>query len=90
MCCMLLCGSNGLNVAKQVLEKCKNNVKNVSLRIGNPEINVVAHIIYKTSEEFYKVLEELKTIPYLISVEPSEIAELVGNNDVTIVNTALV
>lgn len=50
----------------------------------------MAQVIYKTSEEFYKILEELKTIPYIIRVESSEIAQVVGNNDVTIVNTALV
>jgi DNA-binding Lrp family transcriptional regulator len=80
----------GLNIAKELLDKCKNNVKSVSLRIGNPEINIMAQVIYKTSEEFYKILEEIKAIPYLVRVESSEIAQVVGNNDAALVNTALV
>jgi hypothetical protein len=33
---------------------------------------------------------EVKRLSYLISVESSEIVQIVGNNDVTLVNTALV
>ena len=33
---------------------------------------------------------EDKTISYLISIESSKIVQIVGNNDVTLVNTALV
>jgi hypothetical protein len=50
----------------------------------------MAQVIYKTSEEFYKILEEIKAIPYLVRVESSGIAQVVGNNDAALVNAALV
>ena len=52
-----------------------------SLRIGDPVVNVVARIIYKTSDELFHIIQEIKKWPNIARVEWSEIVKIVGGND---------
>jgi hypothetical protein len=71
-------------IAQQLLRKFKNNVKSSTLRIGDPEVNVVAEIIYKSSPELLEIVENVKNMNFVTFVEWSEITEVVGRNNVDI------
>jgi hypothetical protein len=52
------------------------------LRIGDPEINVAADIIYKSSPELLNIIELVKNMEFVSYVEWSEITEVVGENNI--------
>jgi DNA-binding Lrp family transcriptional regulator len=66
-------------VATNILKKYKSNVMNVSTRI-NSEHNVAAQIIYEDTAELHNLLENIKSIPYVTSLQWSEIVEIIGDN----------
>jgi DNA-binding Lrp family transcriptional regulator len=52
-----------------------------SLRIGDPVVNVVARVIYKSSDELFHIIQEIKKMPNIARVEWSEIVKVVGRNN---------
>ena len=48
-----------------------------SLRIGDPIINVVARIVYKSSDELFHIIQEIKKMPNIARVEWSKIVKIV-------------
>ena len=70
------------NIAQQLLKTFKNNIKSSTLRIGDPEINVAADIIYRSSPELLNILEVVKNMEFVSYVEWSEITEVVGRNNI--------
>jgi DNA-binding Lrp family transcriptional regulator len=69
-------------IAQQLLTRFKNNVRSCTLRIGDPEINVAADIVYKNSPELLEIVEMVKNMSYVSYVEWSEITEVVGENKI--------
>jgi hypothetical protein len=55
---------------------------NTSLRIGDPQINVSAQVLYKGSEELLEIIESVKATSYVKNVEWSEAVKVVGNNNI--------
>jgi DNA-binding Lrp family transcriptional regulator len=55
-----------------------------SLRIGDPAVNVMARIIYRTSDELFHIIQEIKKMPNIVRVEWSEIVKVVGRNDAVV------
>ena len=53
-----------------------------SLRIGDPEINVSAQVLYKGSEELLEIIESVKATFYVKNVDWSEAVKVVGNNNI--------
>jgi len=74
------------DVAKKLLEECKNNVVATSLRIGDPQVNVMAEIFYKDSEELHNLMEDIRSMPSVISVEWAEVVGIVGSNNVGVID----
>ena len=56
----------------------------VSTRI-NSEHNVAAQIIYNDTAELHSLLENIKSIPYVTSLEWSEMVEIIGDNSPSVV-----
>lgn len=71
-------------LAKKILDSNGNNniILNTSLRIGDPEINVSAQVLYKGSEELLEIIESVKAMPYVKNVDWSETVKVVGNNNI--------
>ena len=67
-------------VATNILKKYKSNVMSVSTRI-----NVAAQIIYNDTAELHSLLENIKSIPYVTSLEWSEMVEIIGDNSPSVV-----
>lgn len=71
-------------LAKKLLDENGNNniIMNTSLRIGDPQINVSAQVLYKGSEELLEIIESAKATSYVKNVEWSEAVKVVGNNNI--------
>jgi DNA-binding Lrp family transcriptional regulator len=52
-----------------------------SLRIGDPVVNVMARIIYRTSDELFHIIQEIKKMPNIVRVEWSEVVKVIGRNN---------
>jgi DNA-binding Lrp family transcriptional regulator len=66
--------------ALKLLQASKNNVITASLRIGDPQIDIMVSVFYKNSQELHKLTETIKAMPYVTYVEWAEIVKVVGNN----------
>lgn len=73
-------------VATIILKKYKSNVMSVSTRV-NSEHNVAAQIIYNDTAELHNLLESIKSIPYVTSLQWSEIVEIIGDNSPSVITT---
>jgi DNA-binding Lrp family transcriptional regulator len=71
-------------VATNILRKFKSNVMNVSTRI-NSEHNVSAQIIYNDTAELHDLIESIKSIPYVNSLQWSETVEIIGDNSPSVI-----
>ena len=73
-------------MAAKLLETYRGNISEASLRIGDPEINVMAETFYQSTEELHQLIEGIKSIPAVKSVEWSEIVKIVGTDNSRIVD----
>ena len=71
-------------VATNILKNYKSNVMNVSTRI-NSEHNVAAQILYKNTAELHNILESIRSIPYVTSLQWSELVEMIGDNSHSVI-----
>jgi hypothetical protein len=65
-------------MARRLLDTYRGNIVATSLRIGDPEINLMAQAFYKSTEELHSLIEGIKAIPLVKSVDWSEIVKVVG------------
>ena len=72
-------------IAQEILKKYKNNVITSSTRI-NTEHNVSAQIIYKDTGELHNLLESIKSMPYVINSQWSEVVEIIGDNNSSVIS----
>ena len=72
-------------VAKKLLEE-RNNVVATSLRIGDPQVNVMAQVFYKNSEELHNLMEDIRSMTSVTSVEWAEVVRIVGSNNVGMID----
>jgi DNA-binding Lrp family transcriptional regulator len=72
-------------VATNILKKFKSNVMNASTRI-NSEHNVNAQVLYNDTAELHNLLESIKSIPYVTSLQWSEMVEMIGDNSPLVIN----
>jgi len=73
-------------VAKRLLEECSSNVITTSLRIGDPQVNVMAEIFYRDSEELHNLMEDIRSMSSVTSVEWAEIVRIVGSNNIGVID----
>ena len=76
-----------VQVANKILEDYKDNVISTSLRIGNPQVNASAKVIYKSSQELFNLIQTFRAIPNVSVVEWYEEVEVIGFNYASLVNT---
>jgi hypothetical protein len=68
------------------LDKYRSNIIATSLRIGNPEINLVVQAFYQNSEELHWLLERIKSIPEVKSVDWSEAVKIVETDNARMID----
>jgi hypothetical protein len=55
----------------------RSNIIAASLRIGDPKINLIAQTLYQNTEELHWLLEEIRSVPAVKSVDWSEIVKVI-------------
>lgn len=68
------------STAKNIIQENGENIMSASLRIGSPEINMVAQIHYKSSQELHQILQNIRALENIGRVEWSELVEEVGDD----------
>lgn len=66
--------------AQKLLQTSRSNVIMASLRIGNPQIDVMAEVFYRDSQELHRLTEMIKGMPHVTHVEWAEIVKVIGTN----------
>lgn len=72
-------------IAKDILNQYRKNILQVTVRMGSPKINLVATVIYKDTNEVFEMMQHIKRMEHVESVEWSEIVKTVLKNDSGIV-----
>jgi DNA-binding Lrp family transcriptional regulator len=72
--------------ARKLMDEYGSNVISTSLRIGDPEINVMAQAFYQSTEELHRLIEGIRSIPAIKSVEWSEIVKIVEADNTRMVD----
>jgi DNA-binding Lrp family transcriptional regulator len=73
-------------LGRKLLDKYRSNIIATSLRIGNPEINLVVQAFYQNSEELHWLLERIKSIPEVKSVDWSEAVKIVETDNARMID----
>jgi DNA-binding Lrp family transcriptional regulator len=66
------------STAKNIIQENNENIMSASLRIGSPEINLVAKVHYRSSQELHQILQKIRALENIGRVEWSELVEEVG------------
>ena len=72
--------------AQKLLEANKVNVIMASLRIGHPQVDIMADVFYRDSVELHNLTEKVKAMPYVTFVEWAEVVKVVGSNSLSILD----
>ncbi len=80
---------NAEQTAMQLLKNKDNNVFVASLRIGHPQVDVMATIFYRDSQELHRLTESVKAMPHVTYVEWAEIVKIVGSNTTDMLDRVL-
>ena len=67
-------------VAQNILRKYKNNVVYCHTRIDLVH-SVLAHVIYKNTEDLYYLIENIKAMEYVNGLSWSEMVNVIGDNN---------
>ena len=67
------------------MNQYRKNILQVTVRMGSPKINLVATVIYKDTNEVFEMMQHIKRMEHVESVEWSEIVKTVLKNDSGIV-----
>ena len=70
----------GEETALKLLQSNGSNVIIASLRIGHPQVNIMAEIFYRDSQELHYLTERVKGMQYVTYVEWAEVVKVVGSN----------
>jgi DNA-binding Lrp family transcriptional regulator len=72
------------STAKNIIRENSENIMSASLRIGSPDINMVAQIHYKSSQELHQILQNVRALDNVGRVEWSELVEEVANDNTNV------
>jgi hypothetical protein len=73
-------------LARKLLDTYENNIIATSLRIGDPDINVMAEAIYQSTEELHNLVEGIKGLDGVKSVDWSEIVKIVASDNARMID----
>jgi hypothetical protein len=74
---------------KKHLEERSSNVVTTSHRIGDSQVNVMAEIFYKNSEEPHSLTKDFRFMAAVTFMEWAEVVRIVGSNNVDIIDANL-
>ena len=68
-------------IAENIIKNNNRNIINASLRIGSPEVNMVAQVYYRTSKELHQILQGIRALDKVGRVEWSEVVQILSKNN---------
>jgi DNA-binding Lrp family transcriptional regulator len=68
-------------IAKEILNKYRKNILQVTIRMGSPRINLIATVVYKDTDEVFEIMQHVRRMEHVENVEWSEIVKTVLKND---------
>ena len=71
-------------IARAIINQYRKNVLEVTIRIGNPDIKIIAKVIYKDSDEAFDIMHNIRRMEHVEHVEWSEIVKTVLKNESSI------
>ena len=74
-------------IAKEIVNQFRKNILEVTIRIGNPQINLIAKIAYRDSDEVFEIMHDIRRMEHVEYVEWSEVVKTVVKNDSGILKT---
>ncbi len=60
-------------IVDKIIERHSKSILEVTVRMGQPDINLVVRIAYKDNNEIYEIMRTLNTIENIESIQWSEI-----------------
>jgi uncharacterized membrane protein YhiD involved in acid resistance len=72
-------------VVQSLLKKYKNNITSCHTKIDSTH-NVLAHVVFKDSNELYRLIESIKNMEYVTSTQWSETVEMIGDNNSEVIS----
>lgn len=60
-------------IVAEIISKHSKSILEISIRLGQPDINLVVRIAYKDNDEIYEIMRTLNIIEHLDSMQWSEI-----------------
>ena len=70
-----------VDIARKIVMEYPENVLEVSIRIGDPQVNFVVEVIYNDSDEIFNMIQYIKKMEHVEDVRWSEIITAVVKND---------
>jgi DNA-binding Lrp family transcriptional regulator len=68
-------------ISENIIQNNSKNIMNASLRIGSPQVNMVARVCYRSSKELHQILQGIKAHDKVGRVEWSEIVQINAKNN---------
>jgi DNA-binding Lrp family transcriptional regulator len=60
-------------IVSEIVKQHSKSILEITVRLGQPDINIVARIAYKDNDEIYEIMRTFNTIEHLDSIQWSEI-----------------
>jgi DNA-binding Lrp family transcriptional regulator len=73
-------------LGRKLLDTYRSNIIATSLRIGNPEINLMVQAFYQNTEELHWLVEGIKSIREVKSVDWSEVVKIVKTDNARMID----
>jgi hypothetical protein len=68
-------------ISENIVQNNSKNILNASLRIGSPQVNMVARVCYRSSKEIHEILQGIKAHDKVGRVEWSEVVQITAKNN---------
>jgi DNA-binding Lrp family transcriptional regulator len=68
-------------ISENIIQNNSKNILNASLRIGSPQVNMVARVCYRSSKELHQILQGIKAHDKVGRVEWSEVVQITAKNN---------
>ncbi|WP_148687077.1 Lrp/AsnC family transcriptional regulator [Candidatus Nitrosocosmicus hydrocola] len=63
-------------IIEEIVKEHSKNLLEISIRIGQPEINLVVRVVYKDSDEIWKIMRSINTVEHVERIQWSEIVKM--------------
>lgn len=67
-------------ISENIIQNNIKSVVNASLRIGSPQVNMVAQVCYRSSKELHQILQGIRALDKVGRVEWSEVVQVISKN----------